>query len=364
MKTEFPDYDRSVLSVTASVLEYYGVNTGHKTLPELDKLLKKDYRNVIIMLFDGMGKNTIESNLGENSIIRKNKIADITSVFPSTTVAATTSIESGLSPAEHGWLGWTVYFKEIDKTITVFLNEDDNKEKQSFPVAATYIPYETIFSKINKTGRATAHLCSPFSETRDNTLEKIIEKASGTANTEGRHFIYCYCPEPDHTMHGVGIDGKEIRPLIEKIDRSVKEMAEKACDSLIITMADHGLINVEWDSFDNHPELYDMLERETSVEPRAVNIFVKPGKEQDFKEKFNEIFGDKFILLTKKEIYESKLFGPGEPHPHFDSSVGDFMALSTDRLCLKYKKSDPFPATHGGVTVDEMEVTLSAIESR
>ena len=44
----------------------------------------------------------------------KNRIKSITSVFPPTTTAATTSMLSGLNPNEHGWLGWDLYFKKED----------------------------------------------------------------------------------------------------------------------------------------------------------------------------------------------------------------------------------------------------------
>ena len=47
---------------------------------------------------------------------------EITTVFPATTTAATTSIATGLNPVEHGWLGWNMYIEPIDETITLFRN--------------------------------------------------------------------------------------------------------------------------------------------------------------------------------------------------------------------------------------------------
>ena len=53
---------------------------------------------------------------------------EITTVFPATTTAATTSIATGLNPVEHGWLGWNMYIEPIDETITLFRNCEKGNE--------------------------------------------------------------------------------------------------------------------------------------------------------------------------------------------------------------------------------------------
>ena len=104
---KYPDYDRSILSIASSVLKYFGVtDCEHKSLPEFDELLNKNYKNVIVMLFDGMGSSVLEEHLAEDAFLRHHHLTDISSVYPSTTVAALTAIESGYSPVETGWIGW------------------------------------------------------------------------------------------------------------------------------------------------------------------------------------------------------------------------------------------------------------------
>ena len=68
---KFPDYDRSILSIASSVLNYFGVtDCEHKTLPELDELLNKNYKNAIVILFDGMGTSVLEKHLKEDDFLR------------------------------------------------------------------------------------------------------------------------------------------------------------------------------------------------------------------------------------------------------------------------------------------------------
>ena len=59
---KYPDYDRSILSIASSLLKHFGVtDCQHKTLPEFDKLLEKNYKNVIVILLDGLGTSTLNS---------------------------------------------------------------------------------------------------------------------------------------------------------------------------------------------------------------------------------------------------------------------------------------------------------------
>ena len=110
---KYPEYDRSILSVASSILNHFGVkDCQHKSLPEFDELLNKNHKNVIVMLFDGLGVSAINEHLSENDFLRKHFVCPISSVYPSTTVAATTAIQSGYSPLETAWLGWDLYYME------------------------------------------------------------------------------------------------------------------------------------------------------------------------------------------------------------------------------------------------------------
>ena len=61
-----------------------------------------------------MGTSILNKHLSKDSFFMKHKLKDMTTVFPATTVAATTSMRTGLNPCETGMLGWTMYFDDID----------------------------------------------------------------------------------------------------------------------------------------------------------------------------------------------------------------------------------------------------------
>ena len=124
------NYNECLTNLSCSIRKYYGLDYKHNTLDYIDKLLeKKSPENIVLILFDGMGSKILDRVLDNDSFLIQNKYKDITSVFPTTTTAATTSVLTGLDPVEHGWLGWNMYIKPIDKIITLFLNVEKGKKK-------------------------------------------------------------------------------------------------------------------------------------------------------------------------------------------------------------------------------------------
>ncbi|NIV33463.1 MAG: alkaline phosphatase family protein, partial [Anaerolineae bacterium] len=48
-----------------------------------------------------------------SALARAGRLIPLTSVFPSTTDAALVSLSTGRPPAEHGWLAYTMYLREL-----------------------------------------------------------------------------------------------------------------------------------------------------------------------------------------------------------------------------------------------------------
>ena len=117
-----------------------------------DKLLEKKYKNIVVLVLDGMGKCILDNNLSKDGFFNSHLVGTYSSVFPPTTVAAITSIDSGKYPNESCYLGWDCYYEEIDKTVSVFTNCEacTNIQAEEYNVASTLRPYESIIDKINK----------------------------------------------------------------------------------------------------------------------------------------------------------------------------------------------------------------------
>lgn len=82
-------------------------------------------------------------------------VREISSVTPSSTTASTTSMLSGLTPVEHGWLGWDLYIKPEEKIVTMFTNnlKDTDIPAARYNVAQKYFSYDSITDLINMKGK-------------------------------------------------------------------------------------------------------------------------------------------------------------------------------------------------------------------
>ncbi len=365
---KYPDYDRSILSVAASVLAHFGVkDCPHKTLPELDELLRKDYKNVIVMLFDGLGTSTLKEHLDENDFLRRHHVTDISSVYPSTTTAATTAILSGYSPLESGWLGWDLYFKEIGESVTVFRNtlQRNGEVAADYNVSGRYIPYKSIFKRIEEVqGRKTAYCVAFYSKYGAKSVRHICKTVRRLSRKRKRKYIYTYWNEPDHTMHGYGVGSEEARTQVALINSEVEKLCKRLKNSLVIITADHGQCDGKTLYLEDYPKLTELLEVPPSVEPRAISFFVKEGRTEEFKAEFNRAFGEVFRLMTRDEVFSEKLLGCGTPHRKTKDFIGDFFAVATDKINLDYKRGDFEPiGVHAGLTDEEMTVPFIVFET-
>ena len=278
-----PDYKNSIANLPNSVLKYFGVETVGDTLPIFDTLLEKTYKNVVVLLLDGLGISTIHEHLKEDGAFLTHLKGEYSSTFIATTVAATTSALSGLQPCEHSWLGWDCYFPQIDKTVTVYLNSVTGTKTPAadYNVAWKYIPYENVIERLNKAGHK-AYAVTPFFPPNPQTFEEIIEHIKDHCKEPERKYIYAYWPSPDDFLHLYGGGSKEVFDNMKYLEDKVSALADELEDTLLVVTADHGHINSDSAMINDYPKITECLERIPSFEPRALNFFVKKGKANAF----------------------------------------------------------------------------------
>lgn len=368
MKQKFPDYTNCIANLANSILEEFGIKEeGRQKLKILEQYLAKGYENIVVILLDGMGKCIMEKNLDGDGFFNTHLKGTYSSVFPPTTVAATTSVMSGLHPCEHGWLGWDCYYPEIDKNVTVFLNTETGTDKQAadYPVAWTYCGYESVVSKIRANG-GEAYEVTPFAAPFPDDFEKICEQIKALCGKPGKKYIYSYWKEPDQIMHEKGCYGAEAKQMLRTLEKQVELLCEGLENTLIMVTADHGHMDSKGVSLTEYPDITECLVRMPSIEPRALNLFVKEERREQFESAFQKAFGDKFLLWTKEQILQSKIFGTGREHPCFEEMLGDYLAIAVDNLSIysTREEADFFVGVHAGLTEDEMTIPLIIIEKR
>ena len=360
------NYNECITNLACSIRKYFGLEYNHNTLEDIDKILEiKQPQNVVLILFDGMGSRVIDKILPENSFFIKNMIKEITTVFPATTTAATTSIRTGLNPIEHGWLGWNTYVAPIDKTITLFRDcEKDKKEacKEFLDIKRGLVP-KTIVEEINEQQKYYAVELMPFGDGMYDGLDNMMQRIEQETSKDGKKFIYAYDTEPDHTIHRERADSEISKQLIIERNDKTEKLCNNLKDTLVIIVADHGHTDVENIFLTDYPNILDLLERPISIEPRAVSFKIKEDMQNKFEELFEKELGKYFTLYSKKDILDSKLFGDGEGSVLFKDAIGDYIAIAEkSNKCLIMPGNEEMLSHHAGYKDEEIYIPLIIVD--
>src|SRR3989344_2803977 len=120
----YPRYESFCFSnIPSAVLYLLGLRKESPLASILNKadITPANSKKVILFLVDGFGYKQWLKYADQYEFLKrfteKGVVAPVTTVFPSTTAAALTTVHSGLTPQEHGLPEWWVYFDELDKII-------------------------------------------------------------------------------------------------------------------------------------------------------------------------------------------------------------------------------------------------------
>ena len=373
MNNEFvyPNYNHSILGIPNSLIRYYGGKGHHSSLPVLDRYLGQDYRNVVLIILDGMGVDMLQHNLSNLSFLRRHIRDQITSVFPSTTVAATTAYYSGLAPIEHGWLGWSPYFKDLQRVVELYTNKDHYTGERQDKTVTRKMGYSHICDQItlaDRDVRCTKIFPTFVDPNGPVDFNEFCLRIKQATRNKGRQFILAYWPEPDHTSHDFGPYSPEVQTVLKDQNAKIKKLCADLKDSLVIISADHGHTETQDTPINDYPEIMDCLAAPLSLDMRVQAVFLKPNKEQKFVRLFRQYLAKDFMLIKTTEALKMNLFGSGKPHSCARGFLGDYLILARGHKCLVQR----FPGDchhslkggHSGLTAPEMMVPLIVIEKK
>lgn len=376
-----PNYDNCILNTISSILKNYNVETKHKGLEILDKILEKDYKNVVFMILDGMGEHILNS-ISPNGYFKANQKVTITSVYPSTTTAAMTTYYSGKPPIETGWIAMSQYFKEYGRAMEM-MREIDSYTKEEYSNAPInvfddVVGYKPIYQQIEEASpNVKAYEVSPgYCKVRSkrslnaDTIELICNSIEAICTNKDKNFILSYIENPDVLLHKYGCQSQEVKNYVLEAEEKIKNMCKnlKGTNTLVVVSADHGHkdINKVY-TVSEMDDIQECLYLPPSLESRCVSFWVKENKKETFEKLFKQYFEGEFLLYTKEQFLNEHFLGYGDKHPKIDDFIGNYIALSISDSIIKLgtkltKPKADKKSTHCGLTPEEMEVPLIVIE--
>ncbi|MFW5799645.1 MAG: alkaline phosphatase family protein [Spirochaetota bacterium] len=387
----YPDYDNCIVNLISTILNAYNVQTNHNPLRQLNLNELKSKRNIVLMIFDGMGYDILKRHTDpNNSFIRSKLIDKINTVYPSTTASVITSIYTGKTPLEHGVLGWTLYYKEYFRLINIlpcidYMSGEYININSINPYKPFNLHKESIFTKIKENSPDVSQYIITENKIIDSHYNKLISedaKMRGYSITDSlyeelrktikendaKKFILTYASEPDALIHLQNTGSDWVKDYINEMDKQIRMLVDKVkgTDTLIFITADHGLIDIDKYYYnDEDEEFYNCIVLPAFPEQRFSSFFVKNHKRALF-EKYIKNYENDFMFMNRDEFWKKELLGRGKKHPKIDDFIGDYLAIAIgDKGIGNFYKSGrthEFKAHHAGLTEQEMLIPLIKID--
>lgn len=423
----YPDYDgRSVLNLPASVCRFLDVPPISATAPLAPELTaplgQGDFRRVVIILMDALALHRLQrwmadgtapvwshlagleaptpdappagaspSNGGSGPAARS-VFAALTSVLPSTTSAALTSLWTGRSPAEHGIAGYELWLKEYGVVANTLKHAPASFQGDAGSLARAgftperFLPLPTLGPHLSAHGVQT-YAFQHVSIARSSLTQMLFREAAMQAfysaadlwvnarqlierRPAERQYIWVYWGEVDTFGHRYGPDDErtaaEFSSFSQAFERLFLDRLTPAVrqDTLLILTADHGQVSTTPDphyQLRSHPNLERRLHLLPTGEHRWMYLYARPGQTEAVREYIERAWPGGFSFLDPAYAVAAGLYGPGAPHPRLLDRLGDLIAAARGNSYLWWsQQEDQLLGRHGGLHPDEMLVPFVA----
>ncbi|MFO7585643.1 MAG: alkaline phosphatase family protein [Anaerolineales bacterium] len=366
--------------------------------------LDETYDNVLLFLVDGFGWRFFERFADSPALdrfTRQGKVAKLTALFPSTTSAHIPFIHSGLPMGESGLHEWNYYEPLLDAMIVPLLfsfsgsAERDQLKRTGLDPKTLYPPRSLyrrlkglgvksqVFQHREYTPSTYSNIAFKGANARGfKTLpELLVNLREALSATKGKNYIFVYYDKIDSINHDYGPESPqsdaEIDTFLTILERHFFTQKPKGNGkTLLLLTADHGQAEVD-------PKTTVYLNRsfpgiENFIRTTASGQLLVPGgscrdmllyiKEEHLDEAQAMLaagLAGKADVVRTAHLIEAGYFGP-DVTPRLLERLGNLVILTYRYESVwwyeKGKYEQKFYGHHGGLTPQEMEIPLLALE--
>ena len=399
-----PDYaGGGLVNVASSVLEILKVRDESDPPPlrALDPTLTRGIRQVVVVLADGLGTAQLRALAASGDVPfiaslltraergERAQLIEATTIFPSTTAAAITTLNTARTPQEHGNLAYFIWLEEFAQVTQMLRWGPGITRRGSYFDNASVDPRDfvkvpSIHGRIRSRGGAS-YVIEPEIFRQEAMTRMHASSATYTGYFlpssmgvrlrglieerpwgERPAYIYAYWAGIDSIAHLHGPQSAEhaMEAALFDLDLSRALSGRTSDDTLVILTADHGhaftdpdkLIDLVGDA-----ELRSLLRNPLAGEPRLV--FLHTDEPARVKEHLERRYPGAFLLIDRDEAIDVGLFGRGDGEIA-RRRVGEVIAMLTDDRAASIVRVDGqtfrHRGSHGGMTPAEMNIPVLA----
>jgi hypothetical protein len=334
--------------------------------PEWLPAVAHEAERVVLLVLDGLGWNQLVERPAHTPVLSALEGGPITTVAPSTTATALTSITTGLPPGQHGVVGYRIAVDgEVLNVLRWTTATGDARQSipptklQQQPAFDGQRPPVVTRAEFATSGFTGAHLDrTRFTGYR--TMGTLVAEVVRLARA-GEPFVYAYYEGLDKVSHEYGI-GLAYDEELRWIDRLVGALLESLpAGTVLVLTADHGQVQVGDHVVDLPGEVLGHVAMQ-SGEGRFRWLHARAGRAGDLQAAASELLGAQAWVRSRAEAIEEGWFGPLVTD-RAAGRLGDVLLAAKDALAF-HDPLDTGPyvlvGRHGSLTPDEVLVPLLA----
>lgn len=322
-------------------------------------------RQVVVLVLDGLGWDQLGEHRDQMPLLSSFTGRSITTVAPTTTATALSSIATGLTPGEHGLIGYRMLLKGEVINVLRWLAAGGDRRRSLPPVdVQPFTPFMGVTVPVVSPAELEG---SAFTEAHLRGSRPVGYRASSAIAVEVRHqlaagerFVYAYYGSIDKTAHERGF-GDFYDAELKAADRLVGDVVDAlpAGAALLVT-ADHGQVEVGDRIITPDPALLGSVTLQ-SGEGRF-RWWHTSGSPDTLAKEALDAYGDLAWVATKEQVIDEGWFGPVVAPP-VAARLGDVAIVAHQPVSFfEAADSGPFELVcrHGSLTSAEVMVPLLA----
>lgn len=203
-KIIYPDYNKTLTYLSASILNRFGIKTSRNTISQVDEIFHQYFKHIIVISVKGFEKTQIDRVFGQYDFFQKRLLKEFPSDFPEIPVS-----ENGEFPAVDLEFSSKHFAESITKTI-------------------------------QESGQGWGHVL--FSSDYENDLYKWISEIKKTTETDDQTVTYACWEKLEDDLMEWGDNSLVIDKQLRELNNVFQSMCNSLRDSVIFITGDYDFV--------------------------------------------------------------------------------------------------------------------------